>query len=177
MSTKKKAAAPAEPEDELSQEVPQEKAAPEAENEAPNPLEGAVAELKDSLLRKVAEFDNFKKRSAREKDEIYTVAVSDAVNAILPILDNFQSALTSPCNDEEYKKGFVMIEKQFEDALAGLGVTEIASEGSPFDPAFHNAVMHVEDEAVKENTIVEVFQKGYRLGDKVIRHAMVKVAN
>lgn len=133
---------------------------------------------KDILLRTAAEYENFRKRTEREKRAIYADATADAVAAILPIADSLEYAVKAQDGaTEEYQKGLELVNKQFQDALAKLGVTAIGKAGDEFDPNLHNAVAHVDDETVADNTIVEVFQKGYLLGEKVIRHAMVKVAN
>ena len=140
-------------------------------------LEKTRAELddcNDRYLRMMAEYDNFRKRSAKEKDGIYADAFADCVGNMLPILDNLERASKSD-NLEGVKKGLDLTAKAFEDALNKMGITEI--ETKTFDPNLHNAVMHVEDESLGESEIVEVFQKGYCKGDKVIRYAMVKVAN
>ena len=145
-----------------------------------NELEEAqkkAEELNDRLLRTMAEYDNFRKRTQKEKESIYPDAISFAVQAMLPVIDNFEIALKSECTDENFKKGMEMIFNQMLESLKSLNVSEINPVNAPFDPEEHNAVMHVEDEAVGENTVVEVLRKGYKLGDKVIRFAMVKVAN
>ena len=135
-------------------------------------------ELNDRYLRMAAEYDNFRKRSQREREQAYTDAVSCAVTALLPTYDNLERAIKAETADTEYKKGVEMTMTQLTESLKGLNVTVIeASAGTTFDPNFHNAVMHVEDEALGENVIAEVFQQGFQIGDKVIRHAMVKVAN
>ena len=135
-------------------------------------------ELHDRYLRMAAEYDNFRKRSQREREQAYTDAVSRAVTALLPTYDNLERAIKAETADTEYKKGVEMTMTQLTESLKGLNVTVIeASAGTTFDPNFHNAVMHVEDEALGENVIAEVFQQGFQIGDKVIRHAMVKVAN
>ncbi len=135
-------------------------------------------ELNDRYLRMAAEYDNFRKRSQREREQAYTDAVSRAVTALLPTYDNLERAIKAETADAEYKKGVEMTMTQLTESLKGLNVTVIeASAGTTFDPNFHNAVMHVEDEALGENVIAEVFQQGFQIGDKVIRHAMVKVAN
>ena len=128
----------------------------------------------DKYLRMMAEYDNFRKRSAKEKEGVYADAYADCIASILPILDNLDRASKSE-NFEAVKKGLEMTVKAFDDALAKMGITEI--ETKTFDPNLHNAVMHVDDESLGESEIVEVFQKGYAKGDKVIRYAMVKVAN
>ena len=134
--------------------------------------------LNDRYLRMAAEYDNFRKRSQREREQAYTDAVSRAVTALLPTYDNLERAIKAETADAEYKKGVEMTMTQLTESLKGLNVTVIeASAGTTFDPNFHNAVMHVEDESLGENVIAEVFQQGFQIGDKVIRHAMVKVAN
>lgn len=134
-------------------------------------------ELNDRYLRALAEYDNFRKRTQREKDAIYGDAIADAVAKLLPILDSFDRAKEYPCADENFKKGIDMICNSVGESFAALGVTEIPAENERFDPSLHNAVLHEEDPSVGENMIVEVFRKGYRLGDRVIRFTMVKVAN
>jgi molecular chaperone GrpE len=128
----------------------------------------------DKYLRMMAEYDNFRKRSTKEKEGVYADAYADCIANILPILDNLDRASKSD-NLEAVKKGLELTEKAFEDAMNKMGVSEI--ETGTFDPNLHNAVMHVEDETLGEGEIVEVFQKGYIKGEKVIRYAMVKVAN
>ena len=139
--------------------------------------EKLVREEKDKYLRLAAEYDNFRKRSQKEKDSLYTDIKVDTLRKFLPVYDNLERALKQATADEAYRKGVEMIMAQFKSTMDGLGVTEIAAEGEKFDPEKHNAVMHVEDESFGENEIVEVFQRGFTLGDKVIRFAMVKVAN
>ena len=139
--------------------------------------EKLVREEKDRYLRLAAEYDNFRKRSQKEKDSLYTDIKVDTLRKFLPVYDNLERALKQATADEAYRKGVEMIMAQFKSTMDGLGVTEIAAEGEKFDPKKHNAVMHVEDESFGENEIVEVFQRGFTLGDKVIRFAMVKVAN
>ncbi len=145
-----------------------------------NELEEAqkkAEELNDRLLRTMAEYDNFRKRTQKEKESIYPDAISFVVQTMLPVVDNFEFALKSECADENFKKGMEMIFNQMLESLKSLNVSEINPVGEPFDPEEHNAVMHVEDDTVEENTVVEVLRKGYKLGDKIIRFAMVKVAN
>ena len=131
----------------------------------------------DRYLRLLAEYDNFRKRSQREKDSLYGDIKADTVTKFLPVYDNLVRALAQTTEDEAYRKGVGMIMSQFEQTLEKLGVTKIESLGKTFDPSFHNAVMHVEEAEKGENEIVEVFQEGFLLGEKVIRFAMVKVAN
>lgn len=158
------------------------KEAPEAEpeTEAPDELEKLREEnkeLEDRHLRLMAEFGNFRNRVTKEKDNIYGDAVFDTLCKFLPVLDNLERALESPCSDEEYKKGVGLIHKGLWDILTGQGVEEIAESGVPFDPGIHNAVMHVEDESLGKNTVAQVLQKGYRMGDRILRYAMVQAAN
>ena len=131
----------------------------------------------DAYLRLLAEYDNYRKRSQREKDALYADIKADTLLKFLPVYDNLVRALNQPTEDEAYRRGIEMIMTQFNATMEKLGVEKIESLGKTFDPALHNAVMHVEDEQKGENEIVEVFQEGFRLGDKVIRFAMVKVAN
>lgn len=157
--------------------------AAEAPPEAPQPpdeleqLRAEKAELEDRNLRLMAEFGNFRNRTAKEKESIYGDAVADTLRGLLPVLDNLQRALESPCTDEEYKKGVELIYKGLWDVLVGQGVEEIAEAGVPFDPNLHNAVMHVEDDSLGKNTVAQVLQKGYRIGGKILRYAMVQAAN
>lgn len=137
----------------------------------------AYAALNDKYLRICAEYDNFRRRSQKEKESLYGDVKADTLLKFLPVYDNLVRALSAATEDEAYKKGVEMIMTQFNTTMEKLGVTKIESLGEKFDPAFHNAVMHVDDEEKGENEIVEVFQEGFKLGDKVIRFAMVKVAN
>ena len=137
----------------------------------------AMAALNDKYLRLCAEYDNFRRRSQKEKDSLYGDVQADTLLKFLPVYDNLVRALNTPTQDEAFRKGVEMTMNQFNTTMEKLGVTKIDSLGEKFDPALHNAVMHVEDEEKGENEIVEVFQEGFRLGDKVIRFAMVKVAN
>ena len=134
-------------------------------------------EYYEHLKRNMAEFDNFKKRISKEKDMMYNTISADIISELLPILDNFDKALNAETLDESYKNGMAMIYNQFNETLQKLGVEEIDALNKVFDPNFHEAVMHVEDESFGEKEIIEVFRKGYKIGDKIIRHAMVKVAN
>ena len=136
-----------------------------------------AAAQEDKFLRLCAEYDNFRRRSKQEKDAIYADATANAVMALLPVYDNLERALKQETSDEAYKKGVEMTMAGLKKAFETLGVTEIDAAGQPFDPNIHNAVMHVEDESLGENTVAEVFQAGFMLGEKVIRFAMVKVAN
>ena len=126
----------------------------------------------------LAEYDNFRKRSQNEKNVIYNNAVSDTVQAILPIADNIERALSQEnASAEDMRKGVEMIESQIQSCFEKLGLTEMGKVGETFDPNLHNAVAHIEDENLGENVIAAVYQKGYKLGDRVVRHAMVQVAN
>lgn len=131
----------------------------------------------DRLLRLAAEFDNFRKRSQKEREGIYSDALAEVILGMLPVYDNLERAMLQPTQDSAFLKGVEMTMKQFSQCLEKLGVSEIPAEGQPFDPTVHNAVMHVEDESLGEGMVAEVFQKGFALGDRVIRHAMVKAAN
>lgn len=151
------------------------------ENELELKLKEAEEKAKESFdkyLRQVAEFDNYRKRTTAEKAAMYSNGVRDTVEKLLPVVDNFERAVNSATDTEDpLYTGVLMILKQLRDVLTELGVEEIPAEGEPFDPNYHNAVMHIDDENCDDNVVVEVFQKGYKLGDKVIRHSMVKVAN
>ncbi|EGN31723.1 co-chaperone GrpE [Lachnospiraceae bacterium 1_4_56FAA] len=128
----------------------------------------------------MAEFDNFRKRTDREKSQMYEVGAKDVIDKILPVVDNFErglGAVTEEEKEDPFVKGMEQIYKQLMTTLEGIGVKPIEAVGNEFDPDFHNAVMHVEDEEVGENIIVEEFQKGYMYRDSVVRHSMVKVAN
>lgn len=140
-------------------------------------VEKAVAEEKEKYLRLAAEYDNFRRRTQKEKESLYGDIKADALTKFLPVYDNLERALKQETADEAYRKGVEMIMTQFVSTMEKLGVTEIEAQGEKFDPAKHNAVMHVDDESCGENEVVEVFQKGFKLNDKVIRFAMVKVAN
>lgn len=140
-------------------------------------LTAALAEQEDKFLRLAAEYDNFRKRSQREKSSAWADAQAEGVLAFLPVFDNLERALKQETTDQAYAKGVQMIMTQFKAVLEKLGVEEIPAVGEPFDPALHNAIMHVEDEAMGKNIIAEAFQAGFKLGGKVIRVAMVKVAN
>ena len=156
-------------------------AAEEPTEDKASDAETKVKEWEDKYMRLYAEYDNFQKRSKREKDARYADAVVDVVAEILPVADNLERALAVEVEGDEAKKvleGVRMVKKQMDDILAKLEVSEIAAVGEEFDPNVHNAVMHVEDENITDNTVVEEFMKGYRYkGDRVIRHSMVKVAN
>ena len=135
------------------------------------------AELNDQLLRRAAEFDNYRKRTAKEKEELTGFAKAMCVKQILGVIDNFERALAADCKDPDFKKGMDMIFHQLDEALRKLGVQEIEALNQTFDPEVHNAIKQVQDENFGENTVCQVLQKGYRLEDRVIRHSMVVVAN
>ena len=158
------------------QDKKESKGAGEKKEEQSSPAE----ELKganDRYLRLLAEYDNYRKRSLKEKDSLYADIKSDTVAKFLPVYDNLVRALAQSTEDEAYRRGVEMIMTQFNTTLEKLGATKIECLGQKFDPSLHNAVMHVEDEEKSENEIVEVFQDGFMMGEKVIRFAMVKVAN
>lgn len=139
-----------------------------------------IEELTDRLTRQMAEFDNFRKRSEKEKSQMYEIGAKDVIEKILPVVDNFERGLQGLTEEEKadpFVEGVDKIYKQLMTTLEGIGVKPIEAVGQEFDPDFHNAVMHVEDEAFGENTIAEEFQKGYTYRDSVVRHSMVKVAN
>ena len=161
------------------QELPEEQITPEAVEEAPevNPWEEKYNAEHDSYLRLAADYDNFRKRTAKEKDQLYTNGKADAVEKLLPVYDNLERALNQPTEDAAYKKGVEMTMTQLVSILNGLGVEIFGQVGDTFDPNIHNAVMHTEDENAEENAITQVFQKGFKLGEKVVRFAMVQVAN
>ena len=152
--------------------------------EAPEPpageTEAPVQEQlvsKEQFLRLAAEYDNYRKRTAKEKEGLWAEAKADTVQAFLPVYDNLERALKQETADEAYKKGVEMTMNQLKEVFAKLGITEIEAQGKPFDPNLHNAVMHVDDENLGENVVVQVFQAGFMLGEKVIRFAIVQVAN
>lgn len=166
------------PEAEKAEEKkPEEKKSKEKKEERKPDLKAEMDTLNDKYLRICAEYDNFRKRSQKEKDSLYGDVKAETLKKFLPVYDNLVRALAQSTEDEAYRRGVEMIMNQFNVTMEKLGVTEIECLGKKFDPAFHNAVMHVEDEEKGENEIVEVFQKGFMMGDKVIRFAMVKVAN
>ena len=150
---------------------------PEGAPEETGPSAEEALIPKEQFLRLAAEYDNYRKRTAREKENLWTEAKADTVQAFLPVYDNLERALKQDTADEAYKKGVEMIMAQMKEVFAKLGVTEIEAQGQPFDPNLHNAVMHIEDENLGENTVAQVFQAGFMLGEKVIRFAMVQVAN
>ena len=131
----------------------------------------------DQFLRLAAEYDNFRKRSAREKDASYTNGKADTLAKLLPVYDNLERALNQACEDAAYKKGVEMTMNELVKIFTGLGVEIFGNVGDSFDPNLHNAVMHIDSEELGENVIAQVFQKGFKIGEKVVRFAMVQVAN
>ena len=175
-------------EEEMVEETtPEEEEEQEKEVKENSKIETLKAQLKqekekseeyyEHLKRNMAEFDNFKKRISKEKDMMYNTISADIVGQLLPTLDTFEKALSAETTDESFKEGMQMIYNQVIDTLKGIGVEEIEAMNTTFDPNFHEAVMHVEDENYGEKEIIDVFRKGYKIGDKIIRHTMVKVAN
>ena len=140
-------------------------------------FEQQIEELTDRLKRSMAEFDNYRKRTEKEKSSMYIIGAKDIVEKMLPIVDNFERGLAQAPEDDPFAEGMKMIYKQMMTAFDEMGVKPIETVGKEFDPNLHNAVMHVEDESVGENIVVEEFQKGYTYKDFVVRHSMVKVAN
>ena len=146
-------------------------------NEEISKLKDELEDVKDRHTRLIAEFDNLKKRSAKEREGLYNSIIADIITALLPVLDNLEKAAEASTQDEEYKKGIELVLKQFKDVLEANGVKEIEAEGKPFDPELHEAVSSVVDENLGEKEIKEEFRKGYMIGNRVIRHSMVIVAN
>ena len=136
-----------------------------------------IAELQDKVARQLAEFDNFRKRTEKEKAQNYTIGARDVLEKLLPVLDNFERGLKDVDLEDPFAAGMDKVYKQMVTTLEGLGVTPIEAEGKEFDPNFHNAVMHVEDENIGENIVTQELQKGYMYKDQVLRYAMVTVAN
>ena len=161
--------------EEIQEETPVEETA-EVTPEV-NPWEEKYNAEHDAHLRLAADYDNFRKRSQKEKEQLYTMGKSDAVEKLLPVYDNLERALNQPTEDAAYKKGVEMTMTQLVGILSGLGVEIFGEAGETFDPNMHNAVMHIEDESMGENTIAQVFQKGFKIGEKIVRFAMVQVAN
>ncbi|MBS5574576.1 MAG: nucleotide exchange factor GrpE [Firmicutes bacterium] len=162
---------------ENAQEAKAEEAKKEEKPSELDTVKEQLAKEHDGYLRLAAEYDNFRKRSQKEKDDLYTVIKAETVGKFLPVYDNLERALAQETADEAYKKGVEMTMNQLVKVMEELGVTSFGEIGEAFDPARHNAVMHVEQEGLGENVIAEVFQKGFLVGEKVIRFAMVKVAN
>lgn len=157
---------------------------PEVETKEVNAEDDKIAELtkkcddlNEKYMRTLAEYDNYRKRTIKEKESIYPEAKATVVAKFLDVMDNFERALNSAENKDSFYDGVVMLKKQMDDVLSSLGVEEIKAVGEEFDPVYHNAVMHIEDETLGENIIAEELQKGYKIGDRIVRHSMVKVAN
>lgn len=157
-------------------EAPKKEKKPKKSSEAEK-LKAELEKKDDLLLRTAAEFDNFKKRTERERAGVAEYARAGIVKKLLPIIDNIERAAAADRESPEYLKGIELIVKQFEALTSDLQLEETAKQGDAFDPQLHEAVMHIEDDDLPENVIAEVLQKGYKLGDTVVRHAMVKVAN
>ena len=165
----------------IEEEITPETAQPEAEAVEEvvevNPFEEKYNAEHDAHLRLAAEYDNFRKRTIKEKDAAYGNGKADAVAKLLPVYDNLERALNQACTDEAFKKGVEMTMNELVNIFTGLGVEIFGNVGEEFDPNIHNAVMHTENPDLGENTISMVFQKGFKIGDKVVRFAMVQVAN
>ena len=162
----------------LNEEVQEEAAVEEtAVQEEKSGLDEALKAQEDKFLRLAAEYDNYRKRTAKEKEALWTDIKCDTAAAFLPVYDNLERAIKQETADEAYKKGVEMTMNQLKEVFTKLGITEIPAQGESFDPKFHNAVMHIEDENLSENVVSQVFQAGFRCGEKVIRFAMVQVAN
>lgn len=161
------------PEEPVTQEQPPQ----EATSDELEKLKADYAALNDKYLRMLAEYDNYRKRTARERENIYPEAEAGILTRLLPFVDDLERATSCECSDPEYKKGMDMIIGTLKTLFNSLGMEEVGAPGDSFDPNLHHAVMHVEDETLGENVVVEVFQKGYRRGDRLLRCAMVKTAN
>ena len=161
------------PVEEVTEEVVEET----VETAEVNPFEEKYNAEHDAHLRLAAEYDNFRKRTVKEKEASYGNGKADAVAKMLPVYDNLERALNQPTEDEAYKKGVEMTMTELVKIFTGLGVEIFGEKGDQFDPNLHNAVMHIDDESMEENTIAMVFQKGFKIGEKVVRFAMVQVAN
>ena len=166
-----------EQEEVLEQEAEAVEEAPAETNAELEAAKAALAAQEDKYLRLAAEYDNYRKRTAKEKEALWTDIKADTAAAFLPVYDNLERAVNQPTADEAYKKGVEMTMNQLKEVFTKLGITEIPALGEQFDPNLHNAVMHIDSEELGENVISQVFQAGFQLGEKVIRFAMVKVAN
>ena len=165
------------PEETVLEETAEEVTETPAEAPEADPWEEKYNQEHDAHLRLAAEYDNFRKRTAKEKDQTYNNGKSDAVAKLLPVYDNLERALNQPTEDAAYKKGVELTMTELTKILNGLGVQIFGEVGDAFDPEMHNAVMHLEDESLGENVIAQVFQKGFKLDNKIVRFAMVQVAN
>lgn len=178
--TKKKTAETQEEIKQNAQQAEERPACPGQEEAAPAEemvTKTEYQQLSDKYLRTLAEYDNFRKRSQKERESIYSDVTASTAAALLPVLDNLELAVKQNSSDAEYKKGIELIEKQFRELLEKLGITEIIAEGQPFDPLLHDAVLHTENDDLPENTVAQVMRTGWQMGEKVIRHALVQVAN
>lgn len=146
-------------------------------NEKLSKVKDELEDVKDRHTRLIAEFDNLKKRSAKERENLYGSIMGDVISSLLPVLDNLEKAVMAETKDEEYKKGIELVLKQFKDVLSANGVKEIEAVGQPFDPELHEAVSMIQDENLGEKIVAQEYRKGYMIGNKVIRHSMVVVAN
>ena len=168
------------PAKDVNKEVAEEKATENKEkmlNEKISKLTSELEDIKDRHTRLIAEFDNLKKRSAKERENLYNSIIVDIVTPLLPVVDNLENAVAQNTADEEYRKGIEMVLKQFKDILAAQNVKEIEAVGKPFDPSIHEAVSSIQDENLGEKIVASEYRKGYMIGNKVIRHSMVVVAN
>ena len=163
--------------EEIKEEVIDEAAESEVEESSEAKLQKQLEEKGEQLMRVAAEYDNFRKRTIKEKEENFGNAKVSVISEFLDVVDNFERAKDAEAELDDYKKGVELIFNQFYDKMKKLGVEEFGKAGETFDPEIHMAVMHIEDESKGESEIVEVFQKGYKIGDRIVRHAMVKVAN
>ena len=169
--------APKQPEAEAGKETPKEQTPEQPKQPETNPWEEKYNSEHDARLRLAAEYDNFRKRTSKEKEQSYGNGKADAVTKMLPIYDNLERALNQPTEDAAYKKGVEMTMTELMKIFTGLGVEVFGQVGDVFDPNLHNAVMHLDSEEHDENVITQVFQKGFKMGDKIVRFAMVQVAN
>ena len=166
--------------EEAAEEVQEDTTETKENNKKEDSKDKKIEELNDRLLRNMAEFDNFRKRSEKEKSQMFEIGAKDIIEKILPVLDNFErglAAITDEEKDTAFAQGIEQIYKQFVTVLEDAGVKAIEAVGTEFDPNFHNAVMHGEDEELGENMVAEEYQKGYMYKDSVVRHSMVKVVN
>ena len=177
MASEKKNEETVKTEEVITQEVAEETVAEEKPQAEENEFQKKWQDVNEKYMRTLAEYDNYRKRTIKEKESIYPEAKAVVVEKFLPVMDNFQRALDSAEEKDAFYEGVAMVKKQMDEVLASLGVEEISAVGEEFNPELHNAVMHIDDEEKGENMIVEEFQKGYKIGDRVIRHSMVKVAN
>ena len=164
-------------EENITEETLEQEVTEQVEETQVNPWEEKYNEAQDSYLRLAADYDNFRKRTIKEKEASYGNGKADTVGKLLPVYDNLERALNQPTEDAAYKKGVEMTMAELVKILGAMGVEIYGEKGDSFDPNLHNAVMHIEEEGTEENTITQVFQKGFKMGDRVIRFAMVQVAN